>query len=325
MNKLNLRDYKILSELDKNAKASFNEIGRKLRLSPSVVERRVKNLINKGIIRNFKTVINYKKLGWTYYSVYVKFQNINEEKKKEIGLYLKNHPLTGQCALCDGEWQLIYGFFGRDIFQVNEEIRRFNDKFGKYIKETQKIIHIGSHHYYRGYLINKRIFREYEPVLGGQEITIKLDEESLQLLNLIRNNTRINSVDISEKLKISLDSTRYKIKKLIKEGIIYGSWLHLNPEKIDINFYKVLLKLKNTNQTIEKSMLNFLNNDKNVIRANNVFGSWDYFVDLEINKDEFRSFVDTFTKEFSDYIQEYETLIVYEEIKFDFSPIFPIK
>ncbi len=312
MNKLNLRDYKILSELDKNAKASFNEIGRKLRLSPSVVERRVKNLINKGVIRNFKTIINYKKLGWTYYSIYVKFQNINEEKKKEIGLYLNNHPLTGQCVLCDGEWQLIYGFFGKDIFQVNEEIRKFNDKFGKYIKETQKMIHIGSHHYYRGYLLNKAIFRENEPFLGGQEVNQKIDEGSLQLLNELRNNSKINSVEISEKLKMNLDSARYKIKKLTEGGIIYGSWLHLNPEKIGLNFYKVLLKLKNINQTIEKNMLNFLNNNKNVIRANNVFGSWDYFVDLEIKKAEFRNFIDTFTREFSDYIQEYETLVVYD-------------
>lgn len=322
MEKLDIRDYKILSELDRNAKSSFNKIGRKLRLSPSVVERRVKNLITKGVIKNLKTVINYKKLGWTYYSIYVKFQNINEEKKKEIGKYLKNHPLTGQCVLCDGEWQLIYGFFSKDVFQVNKEIKKFNEKFGKYIKETQKVIHIGSHHYYRGYLLDKDTPREAEPFLGGQEKTIDINKNGLQLLNMLRNNARINSVNLSEELKTNLDSTRYKIKKLTESKIIQGTWLDINSERMGLNFYKVLLKLKNLNQTTERDMLDFLNNHKNVIRANNVFGSWDYFIDLEINKKDFREFINVFTKEFSNYIHEYETLVVYDQIKFDFSPIF---
>jgi DNA-binding Lrp family transcriptional regulator len=322
MKNLNLRDYKILSELDKDSRASFNLIGRKLRLSPSVVERRVKNLLIRGVIRDFKTIIDYKKLGWTYYSSYCKFQNITEGKKEEIVNYLKASPLTGQCVQCDGEWQLIYGFFSKDIFQVNEEIRKFNDLFGGYIKETQKVVHIGSHHFYRGHLLGKNLIREKEPFLGGKETQENIGKQDLELLNVLRNNARINSVELSEKLKISLDSTRYKIKKLIESGIILGSWLHINPEKLNLDFYKVLLRLKHMNKETENKILSYLNNNKNVIRANNVFGSWDYFVDLEISKEDFRKFIGDFTNKFVNNIQEYETLVIYDEIKFDFSPEF---
>ena len=45
MEKLTGRDYNILAEIDRNPKVSFHQIGKKLRLSPSVVERRIKNLI----------------------------------------------------------------------------------------------------------------------------------------------------------------------------------------------------------------------------------------------------------------------------------------
>ena len=69
-------------------------------------------------------------------------------------------------------------------------------------------------------------------------------------------------------------------------------------------------------------MLDYLNSHKNVVRANNVFGSWDYFIDLEIGKEEFRSFISDFTRQFAEHIQEYETLVVFDEIKFDFSPEF---
>lgn len=322
MNKLDLRDYKILSELDSDSKTSYNQIGKKLKLSPSVVERRIKNLIKKGIILDFKSVINYKKLGWTYYSIYSRFQNINKEQKEAVIKYLKNHPLSGQVLLCDGRWQLVYGFFAKDIFQLTEELKKFNNLFGDFFSETEKIIHIGSHHYYRGYLLNKEIPRELEPYLGGQETTLKLDRELYNLLNLIRQDARMPIIKLIENMKLSIDQIRYKLKILNKEKILVGSWLHLNPTKLNLNFYRVLLKLKNLDERKEKEFLSFLNLNKNVIRANKVFGTWDYFIDLDIGTNEFRIFMDNFTKTFSEQIHEYETLTVYDEISYAFSPIF---
>lgn len=324
MDKLDLRDHKILSELDKDSKVSFNEIGRKLKLAPSVVERRIKNLLDEKVILDFKSVINYKKLGWTYYSVYARFQNISETKKEAILKYLKNHPLSGQVLLCDGRWQLIYGFFAQDVFQLTEELNKFNNLFGDYFSETQKIIHTGSHHYYRGYLINKEEVREDEPYLGGQEKLAKLDPESYKLLNIIRQSARIPLVDLAEKIKLTIDQLRYKLKILNEEGIIIGSWLHINPLKLNMKFYRVLLKLKNIDTEKEKEFLGFLNANKNVIRANNIFGTWDYFVDLEVSSEDFRIFMNNFTKTFATQIHEYETLDIYEEVSYAFSPEFPI-
>lgn len=322
MTNLTLRDYKVLAELDKKTKASFNQIGRKLRLSPSVVERRIKNLLRKGVIKEFKTIINYKKLGWTYYSIYVRLQNITENKRNEILNYLEKHPLSGQILQCDGRWHLVYGFFVKDIFQLDRELKKFENKFGKYIKETEKIIHIGSRHYHRGYLLDKKSLSLKEPYLGGPEVLIKLNKTNFKLLNFIRSNARANIVEESENLGMNIDQIRYRLKKLIEQNIIIGHWLHLNPEKFGLHFYRVLLKLKNINENNEESLLKYLNNQKNVIRANKVFGSWDYFADLEISTKDFRKFMDEFVKTFPNNIQEYETLMIYDEVKFTFSPVF---
>lgn len=322
MVKLISRDYKILSELDKNPKLSYNQIGRKLRLSPSVVERRIKNMIKNKIIKAFLSIINYKKLGYTYYSIYARFHNIDEQKKENIYKYLKQHPLSGQVLKCDGRWQLIYGFFAKDIFHLNEEIQKFNDLFGENIGETEKIIHIGSHHYYRGYLINKEISRLSEPFLGGRENIVDLDKKDLKLLNLIRSDARISQIESAKNTGISVDQIRYRLKRLSKKNILMGYWLHLNPKNMGLQFYRILLKLKNMDNKSESQLLTFLNINKNVIRSNHVFGSWDLFIDMEITTEEFRRFLDLFLQTFSDQIQEYETLMIYEETKFTFSPLF---
>lgn len=322
MIKLTLRDYKILAELDKNSKASYNSIGKKLRLSPSVVERRIKNMIRKEVIIDFKSIINYKRLGWTYYSIYAKFQNITEGKKKEMLNYLKKHNLSGQVLLCDGRWQLVYGFFAKNIFELTNYLKEFNNLFGPWLSETNKVIHIGSHHYYRGYFLNKKLLRENEPFLGGPETTLKIDSEAYEILNLIRQNARLSIVDLADKIKISIEQVRYRLKKLSKEKILLGSWLNISPRKFGLNFYRILLKLKNMDIESEREFLNYMNLNKNVIRTNNVFGSWDYFVDLEISTEDFRKFMEDFTKRFTDKIQEYETLMIYEEVNYTFSPIF---
>ncbi|MEA3515091.1 MAG: hypothetical protein U9R34_06430 [Nanoarchaeota archaeon] len=43
---------------------------------------------------------------------------------------------------------------------------------------------------------------------------------------------------------------------------------------------------------------------------------------MEISTEEFRKFLDFFLQTFSNQIQEYETLMIYEETKFTFSPLF---
>jgi DNA-binding Lrp family transcriptional regulator len=325
MKNMNLRDLRILHELDRNPKASYNMIGRKLRLSPSVVERRIKNLIAQGIIKEFKTIENYKKLGWTYYSIYGKLQSIDESKKEALMQYFREHPLSGQILLCDGRWQLIFGFFAKDLFSLDKELKILEDKFGDFVRETEKIVHIGSHHYYRGYFLQKGEFREDEPFLGGPEKTINLDDFDIKILNDLRGNARTNLVDLSDKLGASLDKIRYGIEKLKENKVILGSWLHVNPEKLGIHFYRILLKMRNINEKTEQGFFDYLNGQKNVIRGNKIFGSWDYFVDLEISTEEFRDFRAGFIKKFSDYIQEYETVMIYDEVKYVFSPIFPLE
>ena len=55
MEKLDLKDRKILYELDINSRQSFRSIGRKVGLSKDIVASRIKKLIDKGIIIRFFT------------------------------------------------------------------------------------------------------------------------------------------------------------------------------------------------------------------------------------------------------------------------------
>ena len=76
MEKLDLKDRKILYHLDFDSRQSFRAIGKKVGLSKDVVTDRVKKLVENGIIKNFYTVINPLKIGFISVRFTILFQNI---------------------------------------------------------------------------------------------------------------------------------------------------------------------------------------------------------------------------------------------------------
>jgi len=65
MEKLDLKDRKILYELDLNSRQSFRSIGRKVGLSKDIVASRVKKLQEEGIIIRFNTLIDKNNKEWS--------------------------------------------------------------------------------------------------------------------------------------------------------------------------------------------------------------------------------------------------------------------
>ena len=72
--KIDVKDRKILYELDINARRSNASIGRKVGLGKDLVNRRIKKLIDKGVIRYFYTMIDATRLGYISCRLFIKFQ-----------------------------------------------------------------------------------------------------------------------------------------------------------------------------------------------------------------------------------------------------------
>jgi DNA-binding Lrp family transcriptional regulator len=64
MGRLDDTDERILADLAENARATFAEIGARVRLSAPAVKRRVDRMLDCGVIRGFTTVVDRSALGW---------------------------------------------------------------------------------------------------------------------------------------------------------------------------------------------------------------------------------------------------------------------
>ena len=78
----------------------------------------------------------------------------------------------------------------------------------------------------------------------------RLDEIDHQILDMLIDNTRIPFTDIAKKLLISAGTVHVRVKKMEEEGIIKGSSLTLDYEKLGYSFIAYVgVFLQNTSQT----------------------------------------------------------------------------
>src|SRR3989344_5998754 len=89
--KLDLKDKKILFELDFNARMPYSQLAKKVGLSKQGAENKVNNLIKKGVIKGFYPVVNVLKLGYHYCRLSLTLQNMTEKDYQEIVDYLMGH------------------------------------------------------------------------------------------------------------------------------------------------------------------------------------------------------------------------------------------
>jgi len=71
-------DYKILYELDKDARASYTAMAKVLHISKQTVKNRVEKLMKEKVITHFITIINMANFGYIPYKVFISFRNVYE-------------------------------------------------------------------------------------------------------------------------------------------------------------------------------------------------------------------------------------------------------
>ena len=86
---------------------------------------------------------------------------------------------------------------------------------------------------------------------------IKLDDIDHQILDILIDNTRVPFTDISKRLLISAGTVHVRVKKMEDAGIIKGSSLNVDYEKLGYSFIAyigIYLEKNNATQNVLKSL-----------------------------------------------------------------------
>ena len=316
MIKLDLLDKKILYELDTNARIPLTQLAKKTRSSVSVVEYRMKKMEKESLIKNYLTFLDAGKLGLMIWNVYLELQNTTEQKEEEILNYLSNVRETWWIATCSGKWDLIFSIGVHDVKEFYEVVTNFHNKFGEYVLNQSIEAHADIEIISRGYFLEKpgKNSGWYKEISKP-----KLDLTDKKILKIMSKNARLGAVEIASKTNLTARVVSYRIKELMKKGIINRFRLDLDISKIGKNFYKTIIKTKNFTQEKKEQLKKYCINEGNIIHFEEKIGPW--LLELEFDSDSY-SEADKQMKKiketFQDFVQSYEILLIREEIKSDF-------
>lgn len=314
--KLDKIDYKILACLDYNAREFSSVIAKKVKLSRTIVDYRIKKMQEQGIIVAFNAFIDPAKFNNISWKIYLRFQNLNTEKEKEILNYLKKYKKVWWVIKCAGQYDLMFCILSETIHDLYNELLEFNTLFSNFIIETELTSHIDPEFYTRGYISGK-------PELPSNPFLIKPSKQKfsdleIKILKILGNNCRLPITNMARQLHSTPRIIKFHIDKLEKEEIISWYRIIIDPAKLNKEYYKTLINFKGLTKEQEKRFVNFCRNNKNIINISRAAGPWDFEFECEIeNYQKYNELMQEIRKTFPELIKQYKTLLIYDQLKFE--------
>lgn len=323
MSSLDLKDRKILFELDRNARQSDTAIAKKVRLSRDSVWYRIKKLEEEGYINYFMTLLNSMKLGYDWYRTFFKFQNRDVEKEEEIINYLKKR--ASWISKVEGKWDLNTGIFVKNVYEYRDLIDELLLKYSYYIDSYEVSIVTTETTFGRDFLLDKKQMSSPSLVMGyktGEKPdSISIDELDYKILKQILKNARKKTIDIARDLKTTEMVVRYRMKKLEENGIILGYRPFLNVHKLGYIYFKLHVTLQNLTVEKKKSIISYLYQHPNTVHFTELVGGADIETEFQVKtNEEFYSHVQELRRRFGDIIRDYEFMQYTQEYKFSYLP-----
>jgi DNA-binding Lrp family transcriptional regulator len=314
--KLDLKDKKLLYELDFNARQSLSQIARKIGLSPEVVNYRIRRLEKEKIITQYQLIINLSKINILQFKICLSFQHMNPEKLIQIVEKLKQKQEVKWIVSCKGNWDLIIALETDSIEGIDKLKSEVLELFQSYIIQKTISILVEAETYNRSYFLPTHSIHKSR-IIMKKETPIKLDELDLKILKSLGENARKPIIDIAKEVKLTVRVVNYRIKQMINKKIILGFKIAINYEKLGIKFFKTFIYLDNPKTERVKSFLNTLAAHKNIVHNVKVLGNWEFEPEFEVfSEEEFDKIIYDLKDEYSDIIKKIEIITISKEHKF---------
>lgn len=303
---IDLKDRKILYQLDLNCRQSNAQIGKKVGLSKQVVDYRIKKMEEEGIIKGYWTNIDSYRFGYQVFRYLIILQNATSSIKDEIMQQIANYKKTWAVYSVKGTYDLSTHIWVNSIPHFFQFWDNLNENYGDYFAEKIFSLYLEVDVYPSSYLIteeNYKADREKPKTVGGKD-SIHIDYSDYHILNEIADNARIPTVELAEKLGCSSQNASYHLQSLVNKGIIQSFRTSINTSKIWFEEFYVDIWLKELSK--RRKIWDYLKYNPYVTFINTTAG----YVDIEIefvieNSDRLIDIIEEVSSRFPGAIRKY--------------------
>ena len=318
---IDLKDRKILYQLDQNSRQTLSRLGKKVGLHENGVAYRLNRLEKQGIIKNYYTVVDAYKLGYLPVRFYLKFQFTSPDIEERIIDYFKDNEKTWWVVTLEGK----YDFAVNMLVKSMETFSNFWDetlkRFIHYIEEQvfTQYFHLTSFEY--SYLLDKTIVgdrKKYKMINDGKLVDIK--DVDLNILKIIGPNARMPLSKIAEKLDLTPAIVRYRLNKMQKLNIIQGYRVNINFEKIGYGEYKLDINLGDYSK--RPVIINYVKKNPNLVHISKSAGVSDVELTFHVqNLEQLLEIISDIQNRIPNVIRNYRYLHIRKQHKWENMPL----
>jgi len=324
--KLDLLDKKILYLLGENSRLSNTYLAKKLKIKRETVAYRIKRMKEANFLHGYLTLLNHRKLGFKNYLVYIKLKTLTDEK--ELLDYLFNFNEITRLKNCSGKYdlQVIYSVTNSEDFLTGFE--KLTDKYHHLIESYDVLEIIDEDFLGLQLLLNKEESKKLTSLeqkgstfqkefIHAEKETdkINLDKKDKEIVNELKLDGGVTIRALSEKVSLAPIAVENRIKKLVRSGVIKRFMPLASLNQLGYQWWKVFFKFKNLDK---KKFFTFLKYHSNVLWYMRLLGKWDYqFSIFAKDNAEFHRILDEIRSEFSENIISYDSIIVFNQFKFN--------
>lgn len=308
---LDLTDRKILAELDKNCRIHNSILAKKVNKSREAVKYRIQQLQKNGIIQNFITSIDPNKLGYYMFKVYLKLENIPDEREKFFDELRHNNDIYW-IGISDGVFDCVFAMLSKSITEYYEKINSLLSKWDYLIISKVLGTMVGT------WQFNKKFFlddKNSEFVnFGSDVINNEVDDLDYKILNILANDARIPLMELVRRVNSTIEIVRGRIKKLEEKGIILNYRIAVDFNKLGLEFFKAIIYFRKLSEKDEKSLFEWMRTNPNSLYYIRSLAPWE--VEFEFAVESYQHFnliINDLRKAFPQVIRNYEHLIMIHE------------
>jgi len=122
-------DESLVRELAKNCRISLVDLAGKVDMSANGVKNRIKLLEQRGVIIGYKTKINYQKIGYLHFRVFIHLNKYSEETYDKMKDFLKKKGNVESVSRYMGYADVDFRCHTKDVVELYRLISELKDAF----------------------------------------------------------------------------------------------------------------------------------------------------------------------------------------------------
>lgn len=317
-------DLLILSTLTKNSRKSNREIAKELKISKETVSNRINYLIENNYIKAFSLKINYEKLGFNEYNLFIKFKKINSEILENLILFFEKNENVTWIGKCFGKYDLKIALIFKNISEINKIIKDISSKYGTNLEIIDSIYIVDKYkaeinNFFKDLLLDNNLYSKNEKItsnLSKNKVKIQsiLDDVDKNIVYELGQDPKKSYVQLANLINLTAEGIKNRIKKLQENEIILGNSIVINGNKFNKIWCLVLLNVNSEKNDLFKK---YLKNQKYLSSYSESIGYWNFNVTFfASNIEELYNDLNNIRNIFAENIRNIDFLIFFDIYKF---------